>query len=198
VPGTWSVIHGGRAELVNQHRAALVQDDALDIVQIVDGATHRGDPTVLANYFVFGQPVTAPAAGRVAAAVGDLPDQRIGESDPRRPAGNHVVIDIGGGRYVALGHLRAGSLAVRLGEQVVAGQRIAEVGNSGNSSEPHLHMQVQNAPAFDVETPVAGARTFPWLVADVNVTRVWAGTTRPTSADLRRGDTFTAANPLTP
>jgi murein DD-endopeptidase MepM/ murein hydrolase activator NlpD len=192
VTGQWYVVQGGRAELVNNHRAGLAQDDALDILQFVGNRTHHGDARVLANYFCYGGPVLAPAAGRVVTLVSDRPDQRIGTTDTAHPAGNHLVIDIGGGRYVAFAHLRSGSVTVALGETVRPGQQVGEVGNSGNSDEPHLHFQVQNRPQFNVITPAAGARTYPWLLRDVVLTRSGA-TSRPSTADLRRGDYFAPA-----
>jgi murein DD-endopeptidase MepM/ murein hydrolase activator NlpD len=189
VTGTWYVVQGGRAELVNNHRAALMQDDALDIVQVVHGATHTGNGHNVADYYCYGQPLRSPAAGRVVTVQAGLPDQRIGSTDRDHLPGNHVVIDIGGGRYVAFGHLRPGTITVAVGDRVRAGQQIAEIGNSGNSSEPHLHVQIQNTPQFDVETPAAGTRTYPWLLRHVTLTRS-GHASHPSTADLRRGDWF--------
>jgi murein DD-endopeptidase MepM/ murein hydrolase activator NlpD len=58
-----------------------------------------------------------------------------------------VVLDLGGGVYAALAHLRRGSLRVRPGDRVAAGQQLAECGNSGNSTEPHLHFQLMDHPS---------------------------------------------------
>ncbi|MEU1281001.1 M23 family metallopeptidase [Streptomyces sp. NPDC005805] len=69
---------------------------------------------------------------------------------PRRVLGNHLVLDLGDGVHAVYGHLRRGSLTVRPGDRVSAGQVIAECGNSGNSSEPHLHFQLMDGP--DSET----------------------------------------------
>lgn len=189
VRGEWFVVNGGRSGLVNGHRAALVQDDAFDIVQLVGGSTYRGDPARMESYYCYGEPVLAPVAGRVVTVVEDLPDQRIGSVDVINTAGNRVVIDIGGGRYVAFAHLRPGSVTVAVGDAVRPGQQVGEVGNSGNSDQPHLHLQVQNVPGFDVITPPDGARTYPWLLRDVTLTRA-GHTTHQAAADLRRGDVF--------
>lgn len=99
------------------------------------------------------------------------------------------MIDIGAGRYVAFAHLRPGSISVAVGDQVRPGQKIAEIGNSGNTDQPHLHLQVQNTPEFDVETPAASAQTYPWLFQEVVLTRS-GETSRPPAGDLRRGDSF--------
>ncbi|MFE1168682.1 M23 family metallopeptidase [Nocardiopsis sp. NPDC058789] len=66
----------------------------------------------------------------------------------RRVVGNHVVLDLGDGVYAAYAHLRKGSAEVREGDRVTAGQRIGRCGNSGNSSEPHLHFQLMDHPDF--------------------------------------------------
>ena len=89
-------------------------------------------------------------------------------------AGNHVILDIGGGHYVLYGHLKQGSLRVRPGEQVRRGQVLGQVGGSGNSGEPHLHLQIQDKPTFDVED--RGIRTYPILFDGATV------------SDVRRGD----------
>ncbi|MFE5892429.1 M23 family metallopeptidase [Streptomyces sp. NPDC056462] len=67
----------------------------------------------------------------------------------RRILGNHLILDLGNGTYAAYAHLRRGSLTVREGDRVHAGQVIARCGNSGNSSEPHLHFQLMDGPDPD-------------------------------------------------
>jgi murein DD-endopeptidase MepM/ murein hydrolase activator NlpD len=59
-------------------------------------------------------------------------------------AGNHIILDLGHGRYALYAHLQTGSLKVKLGDHVKRGQVLALVGNSGNSIEPHLHFQLTN------------------------------------------------------
>jgi murein DD-endopeptidase MepM/ murein hydrolase activator NlpD len=66
-------------------------------------------------------------------------------SGPSRIVGNHVVLDLGGGVYALLAHLERGSIRVRPGQRVAAGEQLAECGNSGNSSEPHLHFQLMDS-----------------------------------------------------
>jgi murein DD-endopeptidase MepM/ murein hydrolase activator NlpD len=60
--------------------------------------------------------------------------------------GNHVVLDLGGGIYAVLAHLKRGSIGVQKGQVVRVGQKLAECGNSGNSSEPHIHFQLMDTP----------------------------------------------------
>ena len=79
-------------------------------------------------------------------------------------------MDIGGGRYVMMGHLKQGSALVEVGDGVRLGQRLALVGNSGNTSEPHLHIQVRTPAGFDAAD--AGTRTYlPILFRDTVLIR---------------------------
>jgi murein DD-endopeptidase MepM/ murein hydrolase activator NlpD len=92
------------------------------------------------------------------------------------------VIDIGAGRYVLMAHLMQGSVTVQVGDQVQRGQPLAAVGNNGHSSEPHLHLQVQDSPVgLDAE------RTYPMVFRDVDITRagVWPW---GDDGELRTGD----------
>lgn len=70
---------------------------------------------------------------------------KVRGSDLRPLAGNHVIIECGQ-VFALLAHLRCASITVRVGQPVQAGQRIAEVGNSGNSTAPHLHFQLMDGP----------------------------------------------------
>ncbi|MFF9898539.1 M23 family metallopeptidase [Streptomyces longispororuber] len=72
-----------------------------------------------------------------------------GLAGAHRVLGNHVILDLGGGTYAAYAHLQRGSLAVRPGDRVRAGQVIGRCGNSGNSSEPHLHFQLMDSPDLE-------------------------------------------------
>ncbi|HHY35094.1 MAG TPA: M23 family metallopeptidase [Firmicutes bacterium] len=83
----------------------------------------------------------SPTQGVVISAVDGLPDMDIGKSDRDNPAGNHVILETVDGVRLLLAHLRQGSIVVHEGRRVDAGQVLAQVGNSGNSSEPHLHIQ---------------------------------------------------------
>jgi hypothetical protein len=147
--GTWAVMQGGPSVLLNHHYAVRSQRYALDVVRLVDGSRLDGPSGELASYHCFGSTIRSPAAGLVVRVVASRPDQPIGATDRSAPAGNHVVIRLAPDRYVLLAHLQSGSVSVAVGSAVVAGQPIGRCGNSGNSSEPHLHVQVQTDDAID-------------------------------------------------
>ena len=146
--GEWFVFWGGRTVEQNYHAADRAQRFATDFLVRRDGVSHSGDPSRLESYFGWDQPILAPADATVAVATDGLPDQKIGQSDPDNAAGNHVVLDLGNGEFAFLAHMRRGSIAVKVGDKVAAGQELGRCGNSGNTSEPHLHFHLQTTPVL--------------------------------------------------
>jgi murein DD-endopeptidase MepM/ murein hydrolase activator NlpD len=142
--GTWFVYWGGRTVLENYHASNSQQRFAYDLVIAHDGRTHRGSGHQNTDYFCFGQPVLAPADGRVVAAVDGIEGNRPGLMNERKPFGNHVVLEHEAGEFSFLAHLQKNSVVVAVGEQVHAGQILGRCGNTGRSSEPHLHFHLQN------------------------------------------------------
>lgn len=149
--GAWLVFWGGETAFRNYHVGVQVQRTACDIVIWQDGATATSGGSRNEDYWCFGQPLLAPVDGTVAAAVDsfpDIPPQTAGDPT-HHPAGNHIVIETEGG-FVLLAHAQQGSVTVKEGDVVVAGDQIANVGNSGNTSEPHIHIHGQSvADMFD-------------------------------------------------
>ena len=88
----------------------------------------------------------APADGTVTAVRDGLQDNAIGETNEGEAAGNYVVLDLGNSEYLFIAHLQNGSVKVQLGDTVVSGQVLGLTGNSGRSSEPHIHIQLQDGP----------------------------------------------------
>lgn len=116
---------------------------AVDFVATVDGQSFRRDGSRLSDFHAFNQPVLSPVGGYVAAIRNDIADNRPGEMNVVENWGNHVLIDIGGGLYVLLAHLRRGSIKLAPGAGVAPGAPLGRCGNSGRSAQPHLHMHVQ-------------------------------------------------------
>jgi hypothetical protein len=152
VEGEWTVVAGGPDRDSSHSWGIPAQRYALDLVVTDEaGRTHAGDGRDPADYYCWDRPVVAPAAGVVVAAADghrDAPRTR-GWLDVRQRdlRGNYVTIDHGG-EYTILAHLRKGSIAVRPGDRVAAGDLVGRCGHSGNSTEPHLHVHVQDRLSF--------------------------------------------------
>ncbi|MEP3889819.1 MAG: M23 family metallopeptidase [Hellea sp.] len=152
------MFHAGHNTMVNYHVAHKSQKYALDMVVLSDdGAENSGDKSKLEDYACFGAPLVAPVAGEIAVVVSDQIDQPIGSQDPENPAGNNVVIKMDDTHYALLAHMKQGSAVVSIGDIVSAGQKLGECGNSGNTSAPHLHFQLQRYPDLFAE----GGYTYP-------------------------------------
>lgn len=170
--GDWLVIWGGKNALVNYHYEHESQRYAYDLVQTKDGFSFSGDPLKNESYYAFGQPILAPAAGTVVSVVNDIADNDpVGVMNDKVPAGNAVVIDHGG-EYSILAHFKKGSITVKVGDKVASGDPIGLVGNSGNSSEAHLHYQVSD-----------GAELFDSLSIPIN----WRDGSTPVQGELVTG-----------
>jgi hypothetical protein len=167
--GRWAVMVGG-VSVLNHHVHAPGQAGALDLIAVrSDGARAAGVcPDRLEAYEAYGREVVSPCDGVVIAAVDGLPDQVPQQIRTAPPAGNHVRIDTGRS-VVHLSHLRPGSLRVAEGDRVVTGQRLGEVGNSGRSSEPHLHVHAErDGHGLRLRfTDLPRGRLRPWFVVQV-------------------------------
>lgn len=162
--GTWVVAAG--ASLHSHHRWAVPEEFALDLLRVDErGRTHRGDGAVNADFHAWGAEVRAIADGKVARVVdrfedgpilrraaGESAEAYMGRIQQSQMAlfaqgldavgGNVVVVEHANGEFSHYAHLRRGSLRVAVGDAVRAGQVVGELGNSGNSTEPHLHFHV--------------------------------------------------------
>jgi len=139
--GLYYVGHGGSHPVVNYHNVSPSQKYALDISKLnAVGVRAWGlQPSRLAAYAIYGDPLYSPCEGVVRSVVDGLPDHAPPAGDTNNPAGNHVEIQTGEHR-VFLAHMEKGSIAVKPGQRVQAGDLLGRVGNSGNTSEPHLHI----------------------------------------------------------
>lgn len=157
--GAWWAITGNDWSSI--HKADPVSwTFAYDFVRLgPEGRPFDGDGLRNEDHFCFGQPVVAPAGGKVVLVRDDMPDQAPGQppeadlvaGEVSRMAGNVVVIGHGYGEFSYLAHLKAGSVQVKVGQMVRKGQRVAAVGNSGHSPGPHLHYHLQDGPNLFVD-----------------------------------------------
>ncbi len=143
---------GHRRALIPIGTAAIAQRFAIDYVRVADDhRTWAGDSLKNASYYAYGNDALAVADGIVVAVKDSIPENVPGARSRAVPitletvGGNHVILDLGGGRFAFYAHLQPGSLKVRLGQRVRRGQILGLVGNSGNSTEPHLHFHLSDA-----------------------------------------------------
>jgi hypothetical protein len=144
-----------RAVIVLDGRPRVPERYAIDWIKLGDdGNSYSGDQYKNSSYHAYDVPILAVADGKIITVKDGLPENVPQKSKPVgiqtlvTMPGNHVIEDIGGGLYVGYAHLIPGTIAVKAGEHVHRGQVLGRLGNSGNSTEPHLHLQVCNAPSF--------------------------------------------------
>jgi murein DD-endopeptidase MepM/ murein hydrolase activator NlpD len=202
----------GCCDVVTPHRAALnpfrgalwaPERFAIDFVRLdPQGRLFDGPRNRLSSYDYYGAPVRAVADGPVVAVVDDLEEQTPGANPTGLPidefGGNHVVQDIGGGRYALYAHLQPGqSEGVAVGSDLRAGQLVGRLGNTGNTDSPHLHFHVMDSPdplasnglpyvidAFDVEGRLASAANAEALVDGVRAKFAANQQTGPRTGEL--------------
>ena len=183
--GTW-LVQNSPADRVPSHGTRLFATSfAIDFTPV--DASGQSAPVTLASLFRseqperfagFGRAVTAPASGLVRAARDGEPDHAAFRGFPsigyaatqaRRVregwvglAGNHVIIEVGG-VFIALCHLKRGSICVQPGQLVRSGEPVGRCGNSGNSTEPHVHVQAMDSadPGQASAVPVSFAGGLP-------------------------------------
>ena len=182
-----------RALLSLDGKFHLAQRFAIDWEQIDENNTLVvGDLRDPASYHIYGKPILAVADGMVVGTRNDLQDQVPGALPANLPLdeadGNFVVLDIGSGFFVNYAHMRPGSVKVKLGDKVKRGDLVGEVGNTGNSQAPHLHLHV-----MDGASPLA-SDGLPYVFDSFAITAVdEAGT-----EDFDKGEATGSALTLTP
>jgi murein DD-endopeptidase MepM/ murein hydrolase activator NlpD len=166
--GRWFV--GVGQALHNPHRWVVPEEFALDLIKLgTNASTHQATGAKRSDYYAYGQTVLAAADGTVTAIQDSIPEtdsnlQQPGETaqayqarllamqdellakGPLRAAGNYIVIKHKDTEYSFYAHLLPGSLRVHTGDAVRRGQTVAQLGHSGNSTEPHLHFHVIDGP----------------------------------------------------
>jgi murein DD-endopeptidase MepM/ murein hydrolase activator NlpD len=169
VKGTWTVLNGSPVKKYSHSWFPATQRYAYDFVITDDEGRSRpaNTDTSIENYYCYDQPVLAPADGIVVDVHDGDPElgKAGGFSHPlkRSITGNKVTIQHAENEYSSLVHLIPGSITVEPGEHVNRGEQIGRCGHSGNSSEPHLHFQLHDHPAFELSAGL------PVRFDDVNV-----------------------------
>ncbi|MCB9752828.1 MAG: M23 family metallopeptidase [Myxococcales bacterium] len=140
--GEWTVAHGGRRRSTNYHHGSRRQRFAYDLVMHNGGRSRPRGRSRNRDFYCYGRPVLAPAAGVIIKAVDGVAENIPGKRG--RAGGNGVLIDHGFGEITSLWHFIPGTLTVKVGDQVTVGQVLGRVGNSGSSTAPHIHFHVSH------------------------------------------------------
>ena len=143
-----------RAGIVLDGHEYFSQRYAIDFVQIgPDGKTYHGDMLNNVNYYCYGKPVLAVANGKVLSITDNIPENMPNSGKYVVPinlqtaGGNEVILDLGNGLYALYGHLIPGTIQVKAGDVIKKGDVLGKIGNSGNSTEAHLHFQIMDKPS---------------------------------------------------
>ncbi|MET0864712.1 MAG: M23 family metallopeptidase [Nakamurella sp.] len=172
-------VHRGSVQTVNG-QFFIAQRYAIDYMRLNDaGQIVAGDPADVTANVAYGSDILAVADSTVVEVLDELPDQPPGKlPDPSAITmdtvdGNHIVLDLGGGLYGFYAHLQRGSVLVKPGQRVSTGEVMAKLGNSGNTSGPHLHFHVMDGPS------VLGSEGQPYVITSFQT----AGTIDPAQFD---------------
>jgi hypothetical protein len=175
--GNGWVAADGCCDSIRHVRSMMPINDKLHIAQRFaidweminkDKRIYTGEAEDVNSYFAYGKNVLAVANAKVVAAVDKYDNQVPGKLPPgmtlEEADGNHIVLDLGGGKYALYAHLKPGSVKVKKGDKVKKGQVIALVGNTGNTSAPHLHFHVMDGPS------TLGSNGLPYMIDEFDLT----------------------------
>ncbi|MCB0446890.1 MAG: peptidoglycan DD-metalloendopeptidase family protein [Gelidibacter sp.] len=146
----WFVFWGGETVEQNYHVAHKNQKYAYDILMMKDGKSYIGDSKKNENYLVFGKDIIAPCDATVIKVIDGVNDNVPGELNPKQLTGNTIILKTENEEFILFAHLKHNSIIVKEGENVKKGQLMAKCGNSGNTTEPHLHLSLQNVEDMNI------------------------------------------------
>jgi len=146
--GAWMVFQGGRNIFENVYASTEEDKYTVSFMFLKDGAPFENDGKRNTDFYCFGEPVLAPAAGVVVQLGANSQDHAPGKPPEMMSRGNYVVIAHGNSEYSLIRYLKGGSIKVRNGQRVKRGDVIGECGNSGSSYAPHVEYSLQNSRGF--------------------------------------------------
>jgi hypothetical protein len=151
----WTVFWGGDTKELNYHVESQAQKNAFDFL-ITDkkGKSFQTDGQKNEDYYVFGKEIFAPCDGEVVLVVEGVKDNIPGELNPIYAPGNSIIIKTDKNEFMLFGHFKQNSIKVIQGQKIIQGTFLGLCGNSGNSSEPHLHFHIQNVENMNIATGV--------------------------------------------
>ncbi len=152
--GEWTVINGGTEKEFSHSWMLPTQRYAYDfLIMNHNGETYYGDKTEEESYYCYGRNILSPADGKIVDIGSNCIDNKpfadgvlaFTAEDIR---GNYIIIKHAEKEYSFIGHIKPESIQVEVGQNVQAGEVIAKCGNSGNTSEPHIHFHLQDGTDF--------------------------------------------------
>lgn len=152
--GEWVAINGCFSKKYSHSWGIPTQRYAYDFIKLDnEGKSFQGKFDEVNNYYCYDENILAPADGIVAEILNNANNSLILKwgkfiSKARHIAGNYIVIKHADSEYSTLAHLKKDSITVKIGDTVSKGQVVAKCGNTGNSTEPHLHFQLQTGQNF--------------------------------------------------
>ncbi len=188
-----------RALMAFDGRARISQRYAFDLMKFgEDGKLIHGDPSKNENYYGHGEDLLAVADGVVSHVQDGVPEnvppelQKPGTMTRENVGGNLVILDIGKGLYVVYAHVKPGSIRVKVGERVSRGQVLAGLGNTGNSTAPHLHFQ------FVDRSMLIAAEGLPYVFESFEVLRIFDKSGEELEEDFMEGNSWKSGNDQKP
>ncbi|WP_163325040.1 DUF3887 domain-containing protein [Draconibacterium mangrovi] len=143
--GEWTVVWGGDTKELNYHVENEAQKNAFDfIISDQEGKSYKTDGKTNEDYYAFGKGIIAPCNAEVVGVIDGIADNTPGEFDLFYIPGNTVIIKAATNEYLFFAHFKQNSIVVKQGQMINKGDLLGLCGNSGNSSEAHLHFHMQN------------------------------------------------------
>ncbi len=151
----WTVVWGGDTKELNYHVVSVAQKNAFDLVVTNEnGSSFKTDGKANGDYFAFGKEIISTCSGEIVLMVDGVKDNTPGTMNPDYLTGNTVILKTENNEYLLFAHFKKHSIVVKEGQKVKQGQLLGLCGNSGNSSEPHLHFHIQNVEDMNLATGV--------------------------------------------
>lgn len=153
--GEWTVTWGGDTKDLNYHVESRAQKNAFDfVITDVSGKSYKKDGKTNEDYYAFGKEITAPCNGEIVLVVDGVKDNKPGILNPVYVPGNTVIIKTANNEYLFFAHFKNHTIRVKEGQKIKKGEVLGLCGNTGNSSEPHLHFHIQNTEEMPAATGI--------------------------------------------
>jgi murein DD-endopeptidase MepM/ murein hydrolase activator NlpD len=151
----WFVVWGGDTKELNYHVESKAQKNAFDLViKNEKGNSFKTTGKTNEDFYAFNKELFSPCDGTIVTVVDGIKDNEPGTLNPVHVPGNTVIIQTANNEYLFFAHFKQNSIVVKQGQKVKQGQLLGLCGNSGNSSEPHLHFHIQNTEDMNVATGI--------------------------------------------